>query len=144
VRAADPRVATRAGESRAGQPEWPRKPGAAGVVTAEFLALAGVGAAAAAPLAALVFPRVSGRPGRFALERLAPEDALARVRGADLLRDAPRGGPLGAAPEDAGEACLTRLARELPCLDCRLDLDAYAGDPAELLDEVLSPDSDLR
>jgi hypothetical protein len=136
VRAADPRVATRAGESRAGQPEWPRKPGSAGVVTAEFLALAGVGAAVAAPLAALVFPRVSGRPGRFALERIAPEDALARLREADLLRDAPSDGPFGAAPERAGDATHAQLARALPCFDCRLDLDAYAGDPASLLEHV--------
>jgi hypothetical protein len=144
VRAADPRVATRAGESRAGQPEWPRKPGAAGVVTAEFLALAGVGATAAAPLAALVFPRVSGRPGRFTLSRLAPEAALARLRDADLLRDAPRGGPFGAAPEGAGEACLENLAREVPCFACRLDFDAYAGEPSALLDEVSGARSDLR
>jgi hypothetical protein len=138
VRAADPRVATRAGESRAGQPEWARKPGHAGVAPGEFLALAGVAAAVSAPLAALVFPHVSGEPGRTQVTRLSPADAEARLHAANLLRAAPPDSPFGAPPPGAGRAALARVAAGVPAFACRLDLDAYA-DPAALLDAIAGP-----
>lgn len=141
VREADPRVASRSDESRVGQPEWPRRAGSVGLGSAAFLAASGAAACAQAPLAAIAFPRVSGRPGGFACTRLPTDEALRRLRAADLLSGAPRGGPFeppvglrGGAP--SADAWLPHLAERVPCVECRLDLDALSGDPAVFLDAI--------
>jgi hypothetical protein len=141
VHEADPRVASRPGESRAGQPEWPRRAGSVGLGSAAFLAASGATACAQAPLAALAFPRVSGRPGGFACTRLPADEALCRLRAADLLAGLPRGGPFaplaGHAADTAGaDAWLPHLAQRVPCVECRLDLDAFSGDPAHFVEAI--------
>jgi hypothetical protein len=41
-------------------------------------------------------------------------------------------------PPGAGDALLTRLAERVPCVGCRLDLDAYDADPGAWLAEILA------
>lgn len=140
VREADPRVASRPGENRAGQPEWPRRAGNAGLASAAFLAASRVAACAQGPLGLLVFPRVSQRPGGFACTRLPADEVLRRLRSADLLSGAPRGGPFepaGSASDAPGaDVWLPHLAERVPGVECRLDLDAWSGHPAAFLDAL--------
>jgi hypothetical protein len=99
-----------------------------------------VEARAQAPLSALVFPRVRGGMGSYTLARLSPEAVLERLRAGELLAGVPADTPFAAcAPGDgasARAALLARLAAELPGFDLCLDRDAFAGDPARLLDAL--------
>jgi hypothetical protein len=121
---------TRDAEAPAPRP-WSN--GKYGLTPAQLAALLGVERAASAELAAVVLPRHSGERGGVALRRLAPGEAEAELRGAQLGHGAwmratalfrpPRVSE--AAAIAARDAELERLA-EVPVYAAELGLDAYA------------------
>jgi hypothetical protein len=145
LRARTLRVSDALGEASDGGPAWPRPDGSLGFSPAQFLDRTGAKPVAEAPLAAIAFPWISHRPGRFELTRLSPEAAARRLP-AGLLgegRPAPEtllsapGADRAAAARAATGAC-AELARRVPCFDLRLDRDAFADPPGALLEQILS------
>jgi hypothetical protein len=102
---------------------------------AQLCRLLGVRARAGCEIGAVVFPRVTGEAGGFALRRLAAEEVAGRLEGAFFgarparwtsdvfaLADEP-------SPPDRDELVARgrALAARVPGFECRLGLDAYAS-----------------
>jgi hypothetical protein len=94
-------------------------------------------------IAAIVFPRITGEPGTFALRRLTEAEVAEEIP--DMLFGV-RGGRFTSSvfadpadpPPDLGalaERCRD-VASRCPCVECRLGLEAF--DAAEAADELIS------
>ncbi|MEB2345818.1 MAG: hypothetical protein OZ948_13890 [Deltaproteobacteria bacterium] len=105
-----------------------------GLSPPQLCALLGVAARAGDPLVRIVLPAVvaeSGSP-RFALRRLAPDEAAARLLATGLVAGG-RLAPFVAGAQGGGRDALAAPARALaatvPCFACALGPDAYAPPP---------------
>jgi hypothetical protein len=127
---AEARAQRAGGEAAEGAGErWPP-----GLSPSQLCVLLGVEARAGGALARIVFPEIAapGGAARFALRRLAPDEAAARLLAGGLVAGG-RPAPFltGAAPPDRGAlaASARALAECVPCLACTLGPDAYAPPP---------------
>lgn len=122
---AEARAHRRSGEPAEGAGErWPP-----GLSPSQLCALLGVEPRAGGALARVVFPEIAPGGGRFALRRLAPEAAAARLLAGGLVAGGRAAGFLtGAAPaaRDALAAAARALAAGVPCFACTLGPGAYA------------------
>lgn len=110
---------------------------------AQLCRLLGVRARAECEIAVLVFPRVTGEPGAFTLERLSPAEVAVRLEGAFFGIQpgrwasevfTPDGGP--PPPDRAALAARGRaLADHVRGLECRLGLNAYES--AQAADDLV-------
>ena len=128
----------------------PTRPNAEGRYTvspAQFGPLLGARPAADEPLDAVLFPRVTQKPGGIEFVRLAPGTARRALRAGVFRAGSSRksgdlfDAPAGDRPLLSESDPLDRIAGTLPCFECRLGLDAYR-DPDSLADLVslIEPD----
>ena len=115
---------------------------------AQLCRLLDVPSLACSQIAAIVFPRVTGEPGTFALRRLTEAEVVEEIP--DMLFGV-RGGrytsslfvdPADPPPPDLDaltERC-RNLASRLPCVECRLGLEAFDAPAAadDLIAAILS------
>jgi hypothetical protein len=117
-------LAEGAGAGRAGGAGGAGRAGGGWSLTpAQLARLLGVSRSADVPLGAVLFPRMSLRPGGMTIAALPPDEAHRRLA-------ALRFGPESPASDDLVGA----VAASVPCLDCGIGTDAYTrGTGAKLL-----------
>lgn len=107
---------------------------------AELARRLGVSRARGAPIAAVVFPLVSGAVDAWSFEPLSSADGAARLR-ANLYGAGPEGpertvfagASSGSAPPGAQEAVIDSLVARVPCIRVHAGRRAYRGGPGEWL-----------
>lgn len=112
----------------------------------QFAARLGTEAVRSAPLAAIVFPRLTSEVDTLALLRLDASSGLERLRACQYgRRNGGGGSTLFGEADPASDAALEDLARRVPLFDCLLGPRAYQGDAAvQALMEALPAGLDRR
>lgn len=108
-----------------------------GLSPAQLVALLGVEARAGGALSRIVLPEIAPGGPRFALRRLAPEQAAARLLAAGLVAGGRPATFVAAAPPGARDALAAAgraLAARVPCFACAHGPDAY--EPPSVWDAI--------